>query len=1160
MGMRKFICQNCPAPLEIGGDADWAVLVTDFPGNLFGCYVMLAVGPGIVPCARCSHFNNLAVPHLARGKNGQALILYLPDGERALDDAARSRAMKAVERLQSGAAHSKLVVTLGTREFRRACLGTFVAPAAALLNNFLVADDRITWPEKHQSELDDAFFGALWLLSKGVAPTFTKKASEAPPDSFMPHELAPDAASNVRATRLAEQQIAENTGILVGHLLIMWAGRCAAENSFSGLQAALPRLFPPPAPGEAALEAAASLIASIVDRLERTDGSSLSNSYVLEAMLAILCHAQKMANPRRREWTRSQFLFDVARRRHGKDESLLLNPAMIRETIDESQFWRDYGQLGNALGLGELTAEKRPQIEQLWETAARIYPEQMSQRFGIEFRPAKEQGDDEVRASSAELLRVALDALPETMRLKILLQGLRRNRRQLLPSFVADLRIQLANRSILKAAAKLEVLRLVIEQLNLANYHGIAIEVARELGTLLEGSAADEISSTKRGHLLNEIGNCLRYGRQFEDALSFYDKALELVGTDTSNSDTRVGMQNRAIVLRELHRYSEASLAFRELQTFAHEEELRGLITSEAVCLVEMGHDSEALALLEKHLSLVQGRATDEPHVLPFTSLLAALMLQQRRLSDAVPMVTALDDAGRTSGYVFAQTVAARINLAVGLRDGDVEKAEAAMAQLQEILQKLAGGLQIPSLLQGVVEDLNCALMERGRGEEAEGIIRQLLTDLSPEESPKAWFLYMLAALHALHRQDNKQALTDVVGAIAHLDQALWSVTSTDDVLALLSPQAVVLTDLVRLAIRFVEERPEELGSIGRLAADMRSAPVLTTRARRRARLSYPTSDIEGEERRLASLLVQTKSAVVQLVDVGDDVAVLRTRSARLAGVTTEVSRLGLPVQAVAKVARRIDFALRSADPASNDLRTEAVRGWEELVERLRASLGDLPAGLPLYVAAGPLGEAAFSLALPDNQPVCFIPSLSALIALRARRDTLAAGQGWRPSRMFDFAVWFDRERAAEANALAQVIVTGAKMAEAHGLDYDSASGTAATQERLLAGLGAADVVRLACHGRVLPHAEAVDLLVAAQGYLPPANLTELREQDRTQHVLGWQRLAGLQQAPVAVFSSACDSGLTVSTREGSAWAWNVRYSLLDRLFTSPRCGLCRPF
>jgi CHAT domain-containing protein len=137
----------------------------------------------------------------------------------------------------------------------------------------------------------------------------------------------------------------------------------------------------------------------------------------------------------------------------------------------------------------------------------------------------------------------------------------------------------------------------------------------------------------------------------------------------------------------------------------------------------------------------------------------------------------------------------------------------------------------------------------------------------------------------------------------------------------------------------------------------------------------------------------------------------------------------------------------------------------------------------------------------------------------------------FRPQRWFDFVTWFDKERPPEANALASSVTQGAHLAERHGLSHDAASGVDATAERLLSGLGTSDLARVACHGRIVPHAEAVDLIVAASGYLPPDDLTALRASDA--HVFSWRKLASVSTTPTVVISSACDSGLNVKNEGG---------------------------
>jgi CHAT domain-containing protein len=63
--------------------------------------------------------------------------------------------------------------------------------------------------------------------------------------------------------------------------------------------------------------------------------------------------------------------------------------------------------------------------------------------------------------------------------------------------------------------------------------------------------------------------------------------------------------------------------------------------------------------------------------------------------------------------------------------------------------------------------------------------------------------------------------------------------------------------------------------------------------------------------------------------------------------------------------------------------------------------------------------------------------------------------------------------------------------------------GTNATSDNLLSGLAKADLAYIACHGRILPEANSIDLIVAAAGRLPPNDLAQLLTDRRAPHVLG---------------------------------------------------------
>ena len=133
------------------------------------------------------------------------------------------------------------------------------------------------------------------------------------------------------------------------------------------------------------------------------------------------------------------------------------------------------------------------------------------------------------------------------------------------------------------------------------------------------------------------------------------------------------------------------------------------------------------------------------------------------------------------------------------------------------------------------------------------------------------------------------------------------------------------------------------------------------------------------------------------------------------------------------------------------------------------------------------------------------------MLALRKRRRSMKGSSAWRPQRTFEFAVWRLGDKIAVRDALQSAVIQGEAIARKHGLAFDANTGTDADGPALLAGLSHADLTCIACHGRILPNQDAVDLMVASGGLLPPAAATALESSDAKGHVLGWRQLADLQ-------------------------------------------------
>ncbi len=746
-------------------------------------------------------------------------------------------------------------------------------------------------------------------------------------------------------------------------------------------------------------------------------------------------------------------------------------------------------------------------------------------------------------------LEKAISELPELQKLEMILASVSSHRQHLISSITREAIESVEKLKTLSFVDRAKTIRGIIVTLNHNLQFEEVVGAANKLGQLLVSEEAEQIPAKERAYIFNELGNCLRYACSHEQALIMYDRSLDIIGRDPSNSNVRRGLQNIAIILREQNHFSKARAAFANLKPFARDAELRGLIVSEAICLEEMGLPAEASNLLEDNVSLVEGRHLDNPHILEYSTLQASLLLEMGKIDEAARFTAMLEDYGKRKGYLPATAAAAHIELVKAIHDRERQDSgvalESAIVKMSEIVDKFVDHDSLPTLALMEIRDLDRALNITGQYLFSNELIKKILASLNPEKTPKGWLLHYLMARNFLHLSKEENAFEHIEGGFRYLDRALWSVAANEDVISIYSSLAKDVMELAGLAFRPNCAATQQPGAMLRFAVDLRAAPVLSARLRRAVGLPPAGENIAEEDARLRSLLMETPAVVLQFAETVSDVSVVRTWLDGNGQLQTDYRFLGISPESLMKTAARLRLALRSSNPMAPNIAVCHVRGWNELTALLRACLEGVSEELPLYVVAGPIGEAAFQLALEDRT-ICFIPSLSSLLALRKRRRELnASGLDIRRSlkRWFDFAVWFDRERTEETGALSSIGKHGAEAAAAHGLSHDAAKGRDATAERLLEGLSAADIARIACHGRVLPHAEAIDLLVAADGYLPPADLSELRESDV--HVFGWQRLTGLAKAPTVVISSACDSGLTLVNAGGE------RIGLERPLFTA---------
>lgn len=1111
--MSQFVCESCGA--LVCDTKGMQCHYFRFPRDLAHCLAVLAEGPGSGLCARCLHINAMPLLSLVMGSGGRA-ILGAPEGNADL----AALADVVARDLQEQAPGLHVAVTRTRREFKRSFLHLFIGPAARLMNEFAVAANKLDWVAAHGDALDGEFFAAMYLNGAGVFEVYLQPAERNRTGNwFTRSEEAPDDATHLVRTREALAHHHRQVGRIIGLLLLMQGFALRDGAAVDAFLAQFAQTIPTLLLDEEVVAAVADSVDTHQAQLDPEHPGFLAARYCIELPLALLCHAHQRPNPRRRQWTEAAFLHELVRLAHGAQEASVLSADLMRATLDEPHFWQLYTEYGTAMGFNVLTDENRAGFIQLVELAHGIYPQEAMARSQIGIGRKEGETDESFLERALRILDAGFaqgNAVPVS---RMLCTSIQRGAVPMLPRLTQAIQEKCTQDASLGAADQSELLRMCVEALNNSWHIDEASAMAALLQRLIDETGLAQAEPQACAHAYNEIANVLRSQGERARALVLYESALDLLGRDPGNSMSRVAMRNRAIILRELHAYTEAIAACDALMAHASFGESRQLAISHAMCLLEMGEPEKARTLIESLAARHGDIHPDSRWDLSFINLRAFLCAHEGDLEGAASLLEpALPVATRTD-YLPLLLVAAYVELKHSRNRPDWDAA-AAIETIHGMVQRLRGDA-LDWMTLCAAEELNEVLCQRGRGEEAETLVRELVDRVDLESSPRSWQLHLFAAVHAERRGDQQRYRSDLLAAMLALQTALSNLAGTDDVRSFVSPQARAVADLVRRALALAQDPDGDARGLALHAADLLAAPVSTARLRRRYGLLPVLADPEGERQRLCRLLADTPAVLLQFVEVDDGILALQTMLDGEGGLATRSARLETSAAAAFKIAGKLGYALAFASVRLPDLYFDRFPGWPALRSELAALAEALPPGLPLAVVSGPLDDAIVSLAIGASRPLVFVPSMGALVALREGRAAPL-----RPARLFAFASWFSTEKEEQARTLAEVATRAAALGQHHALEVESVSGRDATRQRLLDGLEAADVAWLACHGKAQKGADSVDLYVAAQGNLPVQHLDTLVESQRRQHLVNWQELAALEQGPGLVLSSACESGL----------------------------------
>lgn len=1112
-----IICANCGT--KLGERVDESMRILRFPQDMANSFALLAGGLGATICPHCDEILRTGMHDIVVGHLGQVVI--------GLQDHAPP-AVEHKVRAGLGPVAAEAQIARGAREFRTMLVGVLIQPVAQAMNAFAAADKQFDWVADHVDELGPEFFQMLYLMGSGAVPLYTTPMADGhSPDTraFVRDEQAPDAARHVVRRKEARDHHALTTARLVVLLLAYFAQSAIEARSLAPLAQDLPAKIPAIALAGEVLAAAAGNLGELVERCGTEGRGWRLCRYIHEAAWALLCHAHKVTNPRIADWTKCYVTYDASRRLDGNGEELIPPLEVLRATLDRPLFWQLVRQVGRSVSGETDEAQRNRQRGALLEAAGHVYPDELVRNVPVEYRAKEDIPDEQVEQQTRDLLRQWLGTEHELVRMPAILAGLARER----PHLVAPLASRLveADDPPLDDSTRLRLLRCAIEHLNRNGQLGAALQLADKGLAFLGGGEGDgdEALADVRSRFINERGNCLRYRGKLEEAMECYVQAGKVLGTGLDDADQRVLQGNVAIVLRDLHRYPQAIEIFAKLQQYADPAQRRGFVVSHALCLMEMGQLAHGLALMEQNTNLLGGATVQEHDVVEYCTLMSALRAYAGRLDEARELLEQMQDEARRRNYHLTGLLLRELALR-GVQPG-VAPTDEQLACIDTQCELLAAlqGKQLGAMVLSAVRSLDSALVATQQHERAEALLRVLVESGDPAVSPRAWILSLMAARHAERRGDLDEAARDLDAALFDFQVGIDGAVASGDVHSFASLQWLDARELAARSLALSSSDQQADQRRWRHAADALAAPVLSSRLRRSAGLAPALDEPDEEDARLGALLDGPAAAVLQVVATGDDIVVLRTTRDDLGRLHTQPHRLGVAPDEATRIARVLSFHLMRADPQAVDLGLDQVVGWPQLAPRIRGAFAGLDPERPIRVVAGLLQEPSIVLALAGSHSVGFLPSLAAAVALHARG---AATAHVRPRTLFGFAVWFDRERADEAAALATVTGEVDRLAASHGLQVRHVAGVQGTREQLLSGLADSDATWIACHGHVRREAESVDLLVAAQGRLPPADLRRTAASRRDEHVVGWQSMAALKGASRFVLSSACDSGLTL--------------------------------
>lgn len=1094
-------CENCGADLP--SDTGRA-LVLEFPADAEMMDMLAIAGPDVGLCPVCFNpsfgVDRVVVCFLRQQEH---LCIFYP----ASLGVASGEAILA-EISKSGYAISK---TSDPLEFRRQLTHLLAVRALPLINSFRILDLKSGvkaiegWLETCGDQINSADLAAMSLISSKGAPIHVwGQYSE--PGKPLPATLARRGLGQPADTIDLEQESAleslrQNVLFIQQLVILRLIDKLSQSLDFTDLVSRVDAVaFGPLLTSE--------LLETLGTSAPDFSPPNMASGYAFHAVLAALFLKKHLHNPHVTTWSR---LFGMAELLASGNRGFAIQTVsneFAKQTVSARDLWDLYASSRNQVG----TLEHDPRWQTIFEKAgaAQEFERWLVERTFVDASGLSEDDRKELLLDLEE--KVVLHPGGFFVLQQILsnspLEDLIASGRRVISGLLTKGNLPDA----------IFILKELTQHLNLNGMPGKSlIEIEHFEIEQKESSLPLESSAQSQVMLLVEKANTLRYLGKRALAIETYQEAVRIQGDDLGSLNVRTLRRNLAIVMRESGAVTEAKSILEWILPHSKRSLDRfQILDSLAICYGLVGERERAAQIYEEAFEEFQSR---EPHssdeITLWRNRAMTLLVLGNDEKAAELAKAAAKEAGRlglTIPRIMALSIWARASRKKksGLDSEQLELLEEAIGVLRD--QKLA--VQVAGLLRATVAEM---LEAAGREEEAESEYRKAIRELEDDPSHQLWGIQWNFALMIGRMGRRRDFMTLAFAAMRSAIRAAEATDPNGDPFGMMQSRESFQESILGEAVKEFEMQRISSTQM-REAADFQSSVVLATR------LGSTTSNLDEAE--LARLGNHGPVCVLQFARAKGKIHLILTKVSET-DVVTMLPKLDLSYELAASAIDQVTLRLAVQVPHVNADPLGKVSNWSRIQAPIFDSIEHhVPPATPLYIIPGPLTGLPFQLALGDRNPIVVAPGLRALLALRARSER---AEPVALPRFTDVSVWRNSD---DAGVFTDGYIAFEQIARSSGVSVRLVNGILGTGPALLAEIENCTIMRIACHGYVVPARGVFGFLVSARGQLPPSRI-EIIIDSADDFFLDWSEIGKLDGCAPLIFSCACSSGSSTSIRGG---------------------------